>query len=364
MQMTSFPELSAHLRANYALHAAEISFLAKGADPHSAVYRVLDTDGRAFFFKLRSADFGEASVAVPFWLSQCGIHQVMAPIPCSDGRLYARIGESAAILFPYVEGHDGFTLPLEDRHWIELGEVLGRIHCAEIPPHLAAAVVREEYSPLWRQQVRDLLEALPLDARTGSTPSGTPGDTPSGATMDNILGSIPGSGTDDKPAAALRAFLADRRSAILDLVAQAEQLAAEVQRLPLPYVLCHADIHGGNVLVNTDGDLHLVDWDTVILAPKERDLMFVGGGVAGVWNDPHEAHLFYRGYVPCTVDPLALAYYRCERIVQDIAVTCTQLLESTTGGEQRAETLADLTSQFDKGNVVEIAWRTVRDAQV
>jgi spectinomycin phosphotransferase len=115
--------------------------------------------------------------------------------------------------------------------------------------------------------------------------------------------------------------------------------------------------------VSSEGDLHLVDWDTVILAPKERDLMFVGGGVAGVWNDPHEAHLFYSGYGPCTVDPLALAYYRCERIVQDIAVTCTQLLESTTGGEGRAQFLADLTSQFDRGNVIEIAWRTVRDAQ-
>jgi spectinomycin phosphotransferase len=353
--MTSIPELSAHLRANYDLHAAEISFLAKGADPHSAVYRVLDTDGRAFFLKLRSADFGEASVSVPFWLAQSGIHQVMAPISCSDGRLYARIGESAAILFPFVEGHDGFTLPLKDRHWIELGEVLGRMHRAEIPPHLAEQVAREEYSPLWRQQVRDVLEAQTVAADAGSTPVGT---------TDSIRCSIPGNGMDDEPAGALRAFLADRRSAILDLVAQAEQLALVVQRQLLPYVLCHADIHGGNVLVSTEGDLHIVDWDTVILAPKERDLMFVGGGVAGVWNDPHEAHLFYGGYGPCTVDPLALAYYRCERIVQDIAVTCTQLLKSTTGGEQRAQFLTDLTSQFDKGNVVEIAWRTVRDAQV
>ncbi len=344
--MTSLSEFSAHLHATYALHAAEITFLGKGADPHSAVYRVLDRDGRAFFLKLRSADFGEASVAVPYWLSQSGIHQVMAPIPDSHGRLYTRIGESAAILFPYVVGHDGFTRSLEERHWVELGEVLGRIHRAEVPPPLAEAVARETFSPLWRQQVRDLLGAQP-----------------SGAGADSMAQGTPSSEMDDEPAAVLRLFLADRRSAILDLVAQAEQLAAEVQRLPLPNVLCHADIHGGNVLVSADGGLHIVDWDTVILAPKERDLMFVGGGVAGVWNDPHEADLFYRGYGPCTIDPLALAYYRCERIVQDIAVTCTQLLQSRAGGEQRAQFLADVTSQFDKGNVVEIAWRTLREAQ-
>ena len=30
--------------------------------------------------------------------------------------------------------------------------------------------------------------------------------------------------------------------------------------------------------------------------PKERDLMFIGGGVANVWNKPHEETLFYKGY--------------------------------------------------------------------
>lgn len=33
---------------------------------------------------------------------------------------------------------------------------------------------------------------------------------------------------------------------------------------------------------------NIVDWDEPIMAPKERDLMFIGGGVANVWNDPSE----------------------------------------------------------------------------
>ena len=34
--------------------------------------------------------------------------------------------------------------------------------------------------------------------------------------------------------------------------------------------------------------IYIVDWDEPIMAPKERDLMFIGGGVANVWNKPRK----------------------------------------------------------------------------
>jgi Ser/Thr protein kinase RdoA (MazF antagonist) len=44
-------------------------------------------------------------------------------------------------------------------------------------------------------------------------------------------------------------------------------------------VLCHADLHTWNVLVDSVGDLWIADWDEAVLAPRERDLMFVVGGI-------------------------------------------------------------------------------------
>jgi len=58
------------------------------------------------------------------------------------------------------------------------------------------------------------------------------------------------------------------------------------------------------------------------------------------------------------VDPVALAYYRYERIVEDIAAYCDELLLSTAGGAARARALEFFRGQFEANDVVEIAYRS------
>ena len=57
---------------------------------------------------------------------------------------------------------------------------------------------------------------------------------------------------------------------------RAARLAGRSHSDPRRWVLCHADLHAGNVLVEPDGGLVIIDWDTATLAPRERDLMFPG----------------------------------------------------------------------------------------
>ena len=47
---------------------------------------------------------------------------------------------------------------------------------------------------------------------------------------------------------------------------------------------------------------------------------------------PENIALFYQGYGQAAVDQTVLAYYRYERIVQDIAAYCQQLLLTDEGG--------------------------------
>jgi spectinomycin phosphotransferase len=113
--------------------------------------------------------------------------------------------------------------------------------------------------------------------------------------------------------------------------------------------------------------LDIVDWDDPLLAPKERDLMFIGGtqGFVG-YNAQEEKALFYHGYGHgygrAAINPRALAYYRYERIIEDIALFCEQLLLSNAGGQDRAQSLHYLVSNFLPDGTIEAARRADREA--
>ena len=86
--------------------------------------------------------------------------------------------------------------------------------------------------------------------------------------------------------------------------------------------------------------------------------MFIGGGVANVWNKPHEEELFYKGYGKTEVNMTILAYYRHERIVEDIADYGQELLLTTAGGEDRPEMYKQFIAMFEPKGVVDIAFKT------
>jgi len=161
-------------------------------------------------------------------------------------------------------------------------------------------------------------------------------------------------------AARLAAFLRSQASVIAVVVERAEQLGRALQARPPGFVLCHADLHANNVLIDAAGRLYVVDWENLIFAPRERDLMFIGGGIGGRWNRPREAELFYQGYGPTEVDEVALAYYRHERIVVDIADFCDHLLLSDASGADRERTLQKFVDAFGPNDVVAIALATDR----
>jgi len=86
--------------------------------------------------------------------------------------------------------------------------------------------------------------------------------------------------------------------------------------------------------------------------------MFIGGGVANVWNNPDEEECFYKGYEKTYINRNILAYYRHERIVEDIAIYSQQLLLTTDGGKERKIMYKHFINMFDPRGVVNIAFKT------
>jgi spectinomycin phosphotransferase len=313
-----------HLQKEYNLHVTDLTFLPLGADLGTAVYRVVAEDGSAYFLKLRKG-FEEITVTVPLFLKSQGIQEIIAPFETKSRQGWADFGEYKMILYPFIEGKNGFEMELTDHHRLTLGAALKGIHTAQVPSELKRLIPQEVFSPQGRESVK-LLQELVESNRF-----------------------------DDPTAEKLAEFMKSKQSEITRLVNRTEQLAAELQSESLELVLCHTDIHGGNILISDNDDLYIVDWDNPILAPKEHDLMFIGGGIDNIWKSEREEAVFYQGYGKTEINLSALAYYRYERIIQDLAVIGEQLLLSDKGGADRERSYGWFTSNFEPGGTIEIA---------
>ncbi len=318
--------LLACLQHHYRLETSDLIFLPLGADPDTAVYRVATSDNRRFFLKLRSGGFDEASVAVPKFLSDAGMKYAIPPLTTRHGHLWASLPPFNIILYPYIQGHDAYTAKLTDAQWVEFGSALRAFHTARIPASLTRSTPREGFSPRWRDSLCSYL------ARFGSE-------------------------TFEEPTAArLAAFLSGKSRQILSMVSRTEELARTLKRQPLHYILCHGDIHLWNLLVADDGALYIVDWDTLMFAPPERDLMFIGSGLADSGRTPEQEYaLFYQGYGRTDVNWRTIAYYRYARIIEDIAVYCNQVFLSRDSGQDRQVALTAVMSNFRPGGTVQRA---------
>lgn len=310
----------------YALRLTGLEFLPLGADFSTAVYRGDAADGRTYFIKLRRKPFDDIGVRLPAHLHARGVEQIIAPVRTGRGSYHAGIASFAVIVYPFVTGRDAYSVVLSAQQWAEFGAAMRRIHTLELPAELRERIARERFFPQWGSMVRSYV------ARAESEQF-------------------------DEPVAAEAArFLRKQRTITLAMVERTQHLHDLLQQQSLDYVLCHSDIHAGNLLIGEDGRLFIVDWDAPIAAPKERDLMYIGGaqGFAGATSQGEMA-MFYRGYGPVEINGIALAYYRCVRILEDIALYCEQLLDSSAGGVDRLQSLHYLKSNFEPGGTIAAA---------
>jgi spectinomycin phosphotransferase len=211
--------------------------------------------------------------------------------------------------------------------WRAYGALLRQIHATPISPELAHLLRRETFVPAEAALVCDL--DTHIDGRTLTDPV----------------------------AQELASLWRERRDVIQQLVARTEALGQQLAHRPLVHVLCHADIHTNNVLLDTDGAVWIVDWDDTMLAPKERDLMFVvGGGLHRALVGLREEELVLQGYGATMLDSRALAYYRYLRAVSDLGEYGAQVLSPSDLGVLRRKAAIDrILTMFQPGRIVELA---------
>lgn len=74
-------KIIACLSESYGIAVSRIEFLRLGNDSSAWVYRVIASDGKDYFLKVRRGRVDAPSVIIPRFLIEQGIEQVVAAIP-------------------------------------------------------------------------------------------------------------------------------------------------------------------------------------------------------------------------------------------------------------------------------------------
>ncbi len=307
--------LRACLQDQYDLSPVTLTFLPLGHDYDAGMYRVESEQGTAYALKVMSRPLYEPRCLVPRYLSDQGIASVVASIPTRSSALWTQLSDWTVIVYPWISGESSLT-GMTNEQWKQVGTIFQRIHQVMLPPVGFASLRKETFDPTeYTRWVRA------FETQHGHTQS---------------------RGASER---ALRSSWVAHQSTIHTVVTSLEKLAAVLQSRSLPYVICHADLHARNLIRNRVGQVFVVDWDEVMLAPKERDFIFV--------RPPH-ADAFFQGYGQAEIDWVALTYFLWERVVQDL-IECTHnvCFRDDWGEESRAEAvqLLDVILAENRGHI-------------
>jgi spectinomycin phosphotransferase len=316
------------LNQQYRLTVVSLEFLPIGNDAAAWVYKVSAVNA-AYLLKVKWGQISLASLDVPHFLYESGIEQVVAPIPNQSHELSTSLQEFTLILYPFIDGQSGMQIGLSLDQWRNLGAILRKMHSTRFPSELVQQVPRESFTlkANWMQIIHSLQQGL------------------SAITIRDEL--------EEK----LAVFWQEHTQEIAHIISRTEELGRLLQAQSLPYVLCHADIHIANVLVDGAGHLFIVDWDGTLFAPKERDLMFVVGGREASSPENESERAFMSGYGHADISWLALAYYRYEWVVQEIADFAERVfLMPGIGLETKQDAVRGFKQLFRPGDVITSAY--------
>ncbi|MGW7687175.1 phosphotransferase enzyme family protein [Kribbella sp. NPDC054772] len=178
-------------------------------------------------------------------LADGGYEFVVAPLPDRTGQLVREVLPGWLLMvLPYLQG---WSTP--DGQWddpaerAQIAEILGRLHTATPPKNLQ----RWDFAVPGRDAL--LVALTELDRPWSSGPYAEP----------------------------TRLRLAGALGHLHERLAYYDALVREVHASDDPWVVTHGQPHSANVVRTADGRMHLIDWDTVQLAPRERDLAAVMG---------------------------------------------------------------------------------------
>src|SRR2546422_2800124 len=183
--------------------------------------------------------------------ARAGIVNIAHPIPNSHGQMRIQIRDFQIALFDWISGETAQEHKLTDTQLGRLGELLAKIHQSKTI--IGEYSVRENFAILFKDRLVAILSDM--SEMTGDS---------------------------SKYKTKLELFLGPHRQEFKQELETQEKLQRKVKTMRLDFVNCHGEPSPGNILSSNDGEIHLLDWDEPIFAPKEKDLLFFKDNVEPV----------------------------------------------------------------------------------
>ena len=243
-------ELLQNLKTAYALPLRAITFLPEGEDSYG--YIAVSETGEKYFAKA-STSVPETCLQYASLLRHQGnISGVVAPLETSDGLLSIPWQDFQVALFPFIEGKSRWDLwkiekDFTDAELHQTAALLATIHlCTEEidTRHLTTA----KYDLPLRNELYGVLEAAAKKA-----PSQNPHQKQ------------------------LLEALTKHRSQIFATLERYDELGRSAAASQTAFVITHGDPTPGNLILDAENRLHLIDWDGICLGPPEKDLVSFTG---------------------------------------------------------------------------------------
>ncbi len=251
-----------------------------------------DLNDKGWLGQTRSAVFAGLRAALDASVTlrhEAGLRFVAAPVPALDGQSLRSLGDAHTVaVFPFLHGTPGeWDKPVPAGDLDELVTMLAALHRVD---RAAVRLQRRQVGVSWRDDLELALREL------GRPWTGGPFTEPARELLAGAAGPV------------------RRGLGALDRWARATAAAENL-------VITHGEPHPGNIIRVADGAdgagpasgaIMLIDWDTVGLAPPERDLWMVA-------TETGDELRRYTEFTGRPVDAIALELYRLRWALDDLS---------------------------------------------
>ena len=327
----------------YGIEIADLEFLLRGFG--GDCYRAENQAGDSYFLKLHDPVNNQMTAASSraFYLplmqqlhAQNILPNIPHPLPTFDNKLSMSIHTGELVITNFIDGDLVGFGELSEPILSRLAELVGVLHGCRNQLKFEHPFI-EKFKIVFEQDLLDSFDTLAaLNAST------SPGQQ------------------------LLREIILPQQTSLVTHLEKLKKLQdyalnASAQGSMKPMVICHTDLHGGNLMMDKEKNLHILDWENAMIAPPEHDLFFFAG-------EPNFWEIFWPRYTHhyknAQIDWELLRFYFYRRGLEDIADFILRILrrvnsperdqqeiqwmqECIAGLEQIEDTVAKLENRLD-----------------